>query len=265
MYVSRNAWEQVDQAAVVATYRRLGVPGLERSTARVGNSLLSRALRLVEIPGYPEYQLVPRIVAPQFTGGDRAAASDMLWARLQRDLQRGVRYIYHLSNHYCRIFGFREARVDDPPCDVPTFDTAPRSVTASLPPTGGDSDGEGTGVAASAAASGPDIARPVVIYQKGETRREILIAQRGQSPKHWVDFHQVVADIFQHKLHRLLAVSMVQRPPRGNQQTTPGGSDSEDGPCTLAPSLTDDSGERCDVLTLARFGSCLLLAALSRN
>jgi hypothetical protein len=215
------AREAASQEAIVEIYRsKLGVPGLERSTARVGNMSWKRAMRLaaVVVPdeqGSCELRFAPRdfevLAAPE--GGE---LEDCMWDKLVGDLKAGVRIMYHCANHYTRVFGVRESREGVPPSVLGGPVAGPGSSDDPLGNAevlGGDSDGENDGQAASTAA--PNVGEQEFLWGRHQsargTRREILTAKRGQGAKHWVSWNQVFADIHKHGLHKLFCVTAKSR------------------------------------------------------
>lgn len=251
------------QEAVVQLMRGFGVPGLERSTARVGNVTWKRAMRMATITDDPgkgllggQVHFAPRDLEPcgaattpaglsasasdgtEAAGGQGggegpskgalAAESDAMWDRLRSDMGAGARVMYHCANHYTRVFGWRQSLpgVDvgglGGPVDGPGSEADKGLAAATV---GGDSDGEEGMPAASDGGSGQQmgVRRETAEFDWGlhqssrGTRREVLTAKRGQGPKHWVSWEQVVADVRKHKLHRLFAVFMVDRRSRARR------------------------------------------------
>ena len=200
----------LDQDAALALYDALRVPGVHSSTAAVGNAQWKQAVGLMRL-GDSGLRCSARLLAAHFAGGDDGAV-DALWERLKRDMRAGVRVLYHCSNHYVRVFGFREGW-------QPESSLAPVAAESAVP-AGGDSGDEAAGAGAAApAATGLSAVRrlnAVVgellaprVASGALWRREVLTARRGQRPKHWVAWEQVAADISGHKLHRLFAVRVV--------------------------------------------------------
>ncbi len=286
------------QEAVVQLMRGFGVPGLERSTARVGNVTWKRAMRMATIADDPEKGLLggqvrfaPRDLEPcgpvPVAGADGrateadgveaggegpsaealAAESDALWERLRSDMAAGARVMYHCANHYTRVFGWRQSRpgVDADalggPVDGPGSE-ADRGLAAEA--VGGDSDGEEGPPAqpAGGQSRGAGRGRPAApLFDWGRhrsragCRREVLTAKRGQGPKHWVSWEQVVADVRKHKLHRLFSVSLVDRRSRARRARAQLASDARAGNADQQP----DAKLRADAAPCAPSRGALLI------
>jgi hypothetical protein len=208
--------EQVTQESVVELYRRLGVAGLERSTARVGNMTLKRCLHLLRVPRLEHVRFVPRELSVTIAATE-SEKRDAFWERICAELERGVRLLAHIRNHYVRIFGFRHGASDLTPVGTPLPD-------ADLPvqeeggssgdeeeEVGGVEGGRGEGQERKPKRRRPRPAAAVVVTRGaqpvgGTRRRELLTAVRGQKPKHWVNFDDV-CDLFDRvPLYRLFAV-----------------------------------------------------------
>jgi len=200
------------QSAVVAVMSEMKVPGLEQSTARVGNVTWKRTMRSVSVPESPEdgvtggaVRLAPRDFELLSPPEDPLDESDELWRRLKDEMAAGARMMYHCA----RVFGWRESR-PGLAASLPGPADGPKASLDEV--LGGDSDGEDQ-QAPRRPAAGPaerEFAWGVHLSREGR-RREILTAKRGQGPKHWVSWEQVMADVRKHKLHRLIAVTAVDR------------------------------------------------------
>jgi hypothetical protein len=219
--------ENATQASIVNVYKDMKVPGLEKSTARIGNLTWKRAMRTVAVPESAEegalltgqVRFAPRDFEPSIRAPEGVHPADELWQRLCADMQAGVRFMYHCANHYTRLYGFRESLpgVDadtlGPPVAGPGSADDRSAVEEVL---GGDSDNEAD-KASPSASSEPSLPASIAFEwgahksPSSGTRREVLTAKRGQGPKHWVSWEQIVADISKHRLHKLFAVTAVDR------------------------------------------------------
>lgn len=127
----REHLDYITQAYTTDLYMKLGITGLEKSTAKVGNLTLKRAIRLFVFPGRPRWQLVPVDFDVHFGAGDDPALRNTLrWERLNRDLKSGTRFLFHSNNHYARIFGVRELKNETHRSALPDEGT----VVYALPP-----------------------------------------------------------------------------------------------------------------------------------
>lgn len=218
--------EQATQSAIVSVYRDMKVPGLERSTARIGNLTWKRAMRTVAVPESEEegallcgqVRFAPRDFEPTSTVSEGSSTSDSLWERLCADMQAGVRFMYHCANHYTRLYGYRESLpgIRAGSLGLPIAGPGALADGAREEALGGDSDGEPECDSALEGEANRAIEEAIQFdwgmhRSSAGTRREVLTAKRGQGPKHWVSWEQVVADITKHRLHKLFAVTAVNR------------------------------------------------------
>jgi len=141
-----GGWEAVVTVRLVQdVYTALGVPGVLRTTAAVGNGAIKKAFATLRVPGleggrFAVTELAATLAA---TPADRADAE---WARLKAGFASGARYLYHSRNHYARVFGWRELFARTP--DAQPADGASGVAVAA-------EGGEGAPAAAAAAAAEP--------------------------------------------------------------------------------------------------------------
>lgn len=130
-----GGWESVVTVRLVQdAYTALGVPGVLRTTAAVGNGAVKKAFATLRFPGLDgaRFSVTELAATLAATPADRADAE---WARLKAGFASGARYLYHSRNHYARVFAWRElyARATD----------APAGEAAPAPATPGGGGGEG--------------------------------------------------------------------------------------------------------------------------
>lgn len=98
--------EGITVRTIQDVYNGMGVPGVYTTTAAVGNGTIKRAFMSFAFPGAGWSPIVSTFGSTFVT--DPVTRADVDWDRFKTRLAAGSRFLLHVRNHYCRLFGWRE-------------------------------------------------------------------------------------------------------------------------------------------------------------